>query len=869
MTVRAAIISGVEEVAELAGQTFGPCGRSVVISRYPRQPLVTQDGRAVAAHMFFRAPGKNMGAAYCREAAAKTKDAVGDGATTTLILLRELLRRGQTSIKAGVHPELLRRALENLLADIVDSLAARRRPPDAASLLAVASQAAKDADLGKLTIDILSGLSGGERLIVRPNPRRGYYIETARPEGERHEVVTVFVGADTDAETKLMVTRLQDALSAARAAVTDGVLPGAGAALADVARTLTGAAAVAEETRAAAFIWAGALTAPLELLRKNAGPEIARLAAAYDPFSVLRTALVNACGIAGLILTIAGATKGRGGESEGGRGRATATLRGDAALAALHRGAETLAAAVAVTMGPRGGQVYLAPERGFPRFTGDGAGVTRAMRLADEFADLGCALTREAAVRAEDAAGDGATTAVILTAALLKKTLPLRIAGWPAATLVRALALGRAHTEKYLAALATPAREGDIRRAAVLAGGEEAGELAAAAFALVGQDGVIKIENSPAPYSVTEKIPGISFPCGYVSPRMVTNPAENLAVLPEALIFLTDRRLTYVEEIEPVLAVAVRQRRPLLVIAADISTDLLRLLLAARERGSLSVTVVLAPVAGARRFEELTDIAVITGGRVLAAAEETDWTAATESWLGEAELVEIGARQTSIIGGRGEPAAIAARGAELREAIRERRPGWTKDKLETRLGWFLGGVARIKVGGMTRLEMLERTERVRDAARSGQSALKTGLLPGGGLALLRAAEALERDVAAGLFPEGGGCEATRAGLRAYGLALREPLRRLAANAGVSGEAVLAKLAACPPEVGFNAQSGRLEPLRAAGVIDAAGVVVTALTAAVSAAALMLNTGGLVAPEQKGSIAPAIARPIKGNNGKNR
>ncbi|MDR0434342.1 MAG: chaperonin GroEL [Gracilibacteraceae bacterium] len=876
MTVRTAIIKGAEEVAALAAQTLGPFGRGVIISRYPRQPLVTKDGLETAAHIFFRDPAQNMGAAYCREAAAKTKETVGDGSTVTLILLGELLRRGRISIQAGVHPGRLRPALEETLALIVSHLSEQRRAPDEAALLAVASLAAKDPDLGKLTMQALTGLGGGERLTVRPSIRGEDYIERTRPEGEENDVITVFVGAATEAETKLRATLTQDALSAARAAATGGVIPGAGAALARAAQILPRAGG-REETRAAALIWAAALTAPLARLGTNAGLEGGRLVSAltaekgdmvydfvnacyaeadaariYDPLPVLLAALRNACGIAGLILTVAGETKGGGRGSGAGGGESagnyTAILRGGPALTALHRGAETLAIAAGVTLGPRGGQVYVAPERGFPRFTRDGASITRVVRLTEEFSDLGCALAREAAARTEDLAGDGATAAVILTAALLKRALPLRAAGLSAPALARALTQGLRHTEKYLAALTAPATAGDLRKTAALAGGDEAGELAAAAFALVGPDGVITVENSPATHSVTEKIPGISFPRGYISPRMVTNPAENLAVLPNPLIFLTDRRIAYAQEIETVLAAAVKKERPLLIVAADIAADLLTLFLSAHKRGGLLVTVVLAPAAGERRREELADIAVITGGRALIAGDETDWGQVRENWLGEADLAKVGAKRTDIIGGGGDQAAIRARGEELQALAARRLPGWTKDKLEARLGWFQGGAARIKVGGVTQPEALERTERVRKAVRAAQCAWKTGLLPGGGLALLRAAEALERDLAAGLAAAAGD-ETARAALRAYALALRAPLARLAANTGASGEAVLAKLAASPPEVGFNAQTGQLEDLRAAGIIDAAGVVGAALAAAVSASALMLSAGGLVAPEK--------------------
>jgi chaperonin GroEL len=307
---------------------------------------------------------------------------------------------------------------------------------------------------------------------------------------------------------------------------------------------------------------------------------------------------------------------------------------------------------------------------------------------------------------------------------------------------------------------------------------------------------------------------------------------------------LTDRRVAYAQEIEALLAAAFERRRPLLLIAADISTDLLTLILTARRQGGLEITAVLPPAAGERGLEELKDIAAITGGRVLTAAEDTEWAAVTAAWLGEAKRAEVGAKNTSVIGGGGDEAAIAARRAEVRALRDSKLPGWSKDVLESRLGWLEGGAARIKVGGTTRPEMLERLGRVRAAARAAQLAGTTGWVPGGGLAFLRAAEALERDMAGGVYPETEAGEAALAGLRAYALTLREPLRRLAANADVSGEAVLDKLSRSSPQMGFNAQTGRLEPLPA---IDAAGALSAALDSAVSAAALILNTGGLVAP----------------------
>ncbi|MDR1603947.1 MAG: chaperonin GroEL [Gracilibacteraceae bacterium] len=865
MDVREAVIRGVEQVADLAGQTLGPLGRSIVISRYPRSPLVTRDGRVVADHIFPRGRHENMGAAYCREAAAQTKTTAGDGSTTALILLRELLRRGQTAIRAGLHPLRLRRALDALLPDILAYLAAEIVPADEAVLRAVATQAAQSPALGDLTARVLTGLAGGERLTVRPSPRGEHYTERSRPEGAERDEITVFVGAATEAETFMLVAREQDALCAARAAALSGALPGAASVLGRAARVLRAATegAAEAEIRAAGLIWSGALTAPLERLAQNAGAAGGRVAARlgelpqnisydaqngsftdaraaglYDAALAARTALQTAGGLAGLILTAGGEAGGRAGAGGG-----TATLGPGGARAALRRGAGTLAAAVAVTLGPRGGQVYVAPEKGFPRFTRSGAGIARIMRLPDEFADLGCALLREAAEKTAEQTGDGATTAMVLAWALLTRFWRLQDGGWAAPLLARGLEWGLAHTARYLAAAAVPAREEDLGRVAALAGGAEAGELAGAAFALVGGNGVIKIEESPAPRSAVAKIPGISFPRGFISPRMVTHPAENLSVLADALIFMTDRRIAYADEVENILTVAVQERRPLLIIAADLSTDLLTLFLTARRKGGMEVTVVLPPAAGARGLEELRDIAVITGGRVLSAAAETDWAEVTAAWLGRAERVEVGAKNTSIIGGGGERAAIAAREAEVLALAQGKAPGWSKDKLETRLGWLRGGAARIKVGGMTRPVMLERLERVRAAVRAAQTALRTGLLPGGGLAFLRAAEALEEDLAGGIYPEGGG-EAERAGLQAYALALREPLRRLAANAGESGESVLARLRRCPPEVGFDAATGELAALPA---LEAAGVAAAALDSAASAAALMLNTGGLVLP----------------------
>ncbi len=502
---------------------------------------------------------------------------------------------------------------------------------------------------------------------------------------------------------------------------------------------------------------------------------------------------------------------------------------GGAARLRLIAGARVLADAVRVSLGPAGRTVLIEGGGGAPRPTRDGARIAEEIELADRFADMGARLVRRAATRTADEAGDGRTTATVLAAAILDEGLKLVAAGFDPLALKAGLDRAGRTVLTALADAARPVGPGAalIRTATAAAGGDAGiGAIAAAAVEAVGADGVVSVESGQGRETGFEIVRGIRFDQGYSSPYFMTDPDTLLCEYDRPLLLLHDGKLDRHEPLLRLLEAAVRTRRPLAVIAETIEGEALQTLTANKIRGGLRLVAARAPHFGERRRAALEDAATLTGARVVAADKGLSLARVGAGVLGGARRILLSKDETLIIDGDGDPALIADRRAELRNAAALARTDYDRMLLEDRLARLSGGVAMVKVGGASEAEIAIGCESARDAARAARAALSGGVVPGGGAALLHAARALSADGSAA---------------RVLAASLAAPLRQIADNAGAPGRTVVAAVAQSDDrDLGFDASDGVVKDLIDAGIADPLSVVCAALRNAVSVAGMMLT-----------------------------
>jgi chaperonin GroEL len=517
------------------------------------------------------------------------------------------------------------------------------------------------------------------------------------------------------------------------------------------------------------------------------------------------------------------------------------------ARAAISRGVDTLANAVKVTLGPRGRNVVLDKAHGAPLITKDGVTVAREIELSDPFENMGAQMVKEVAAKTSELAGDGTTTATVLAQAIYKAGSKLVVAGHDPMAIQRGIDAAVRHVTANLAKLATKTR--DAREIAqvgtVSANGDAAiGSLIADAMEKVGREGVISVEEAKGLETTLELVEGMQFDRGYLSPYFITN-AERLEVeFTDSFILIVEKKLSTMRELVGLLEQVARAGKPLLLIAEDVEAEALATLVVNKLRGALQVAAIKAPGFGESRKASLRDIAILTGGKAFAEELGTKVEDATLSDLGTAQRVVVTREHTTLIAGGGEKSSIQAHVAQLRSQLAEAKGEYDREKLQERIAKLAGGVAVIRVGAATEPELKEKKARVEDALNATRAAALEGIVPGGGVAYIRAQEGLD-----GLTVS----DDERPGVKVVARALEEPLRRIADNGGVDGSIVLDTVRASGDKnFGFNAATGVYEDLVQAGVIDPAKVARVALCNAASIAALMLTTAAMVGQHVTGA-----------------
>lgn len=521
----------------------------------------------------------------------------------------------------------------------------------------------------------------------------------------------------------------------------------------------------------------------------------------------------------------------------------TVSLIGEQARQALAAGIDAVAACVRVTLGPKGRNVVLDPYIGLPKITNDGVTIAKIISVPDKFKDLGCQIIKEVSEKTNEKVGDGTSTAIVLTQALVKEGLKYIAAGTNPISLVQGMEEGLPIAAQALEASAIKIRDLEkiAQVAAISSGDPDIGRLIAEAVEKVGFEGIIKVEEGKAQSTVLEVLEGIRFNKGYFAPKMVGPKEKGCAVLEEPLILVTDCKIAYVDQIFPILEMVIKNNRPLLLIAEDISVDLLQMLVANKQKGTMNVVVVGTPGYGERRKEYLEDIAVLTGAKVVSEETGLALEAVKEEHLGRAWQILVHKDTTDIIGCSGKKEEITARCTEVRNEFLSLTSGWRKEKLQERLGWLQGCVAVIKVGAATLLELKEKKDRIEDAVYAVRAAIKEGIVPGGGIALLEASKALMQIKLTD--PE------AQLGLQALQRALEAPLRQIALNSGHDGSIIIDKIKKLPQGYGYNAAEDSMVNMLEAGIIDPVQVTCTALRNAVSITSLIIGTEGLIVEEE--------------------
>jgi chaperonin GroEL len=522
------------------------------------------------------------------------------------------------------------------------------------------------------------------------------------------------------------------------------------------------------------------------------------------------------------------------------------------ARAALKRGVDQLAEAVKVTLGPKGRNVVIDKKFGAPTVTKDGVTVAKEIELSDPLENMGAQMVKEVATKTSDNAGDGTTTATVLAQAIFREGLKNVTAGANPMALKRGIDRAVAAVVEELKKISVPTGgKKEIAQVGSISANNdpEIGNLIAEAMEKVGKDGVITVEEAKGLDTTLETVDGMQFDRGYVSPYFVTDPEKMEAALEDAFILIHDKKISSMKDLLPVLEKVAQQGRPLLIIAEDIEGEALATLVVNKLRGTLRVCAVKAPGFGDRRKAMLQDIAVLTNGQVISEEVGFKLENAVTSDLGRAKRIVVDKDNTTIIDGNGEDAKIQGRVAEIKNAIDKSTSDYDKEKLQERLAKLAGGVAVINVGAATEAEMKEKKARVEDALHATKAAADEGIVPGGGVALLRAQRAL-KSLKLDDSDEQIGVEIVRR-------ALEEPIRMIVQNAGAEGSLVVEKVRGSKDDAfGYNALTDTYENLVQAGVIDPTKVTRTALQNAASIAGLLLTTEALVVEKKEDKPAPA-------------
>jgi len=527
---------------------------------------------------------------------------------------------------------------------------------------------------------------------------------------------------------------------------------------------------------------------------------------------------------------------------------------GEEARKALEAGVNTLADTVKVTLGPKGRNVVLDKKFGAPLITNDGVTIAKEIELEDPFENMGAQLVREVSTKTNDVAGDGTTTATLLAQAMVREGLKNLAAG--ANPIVMKKGMAKA-VEAAVAAIKANSQKisgtADIARVGTVSSGDEfIGKLIAEAMEKVSSDGVITIEESKTAETYSEVVEGMMFDRGYITPYMVTDTEKMEAVVDDAYLLITDKKISVIADILPLLEQLVQSGKKLVIIAEDVEGEALSTLIVNRLRGTLNVVCVKAPGFGDRRKEMLQDIAILTGGQVISEELGYELKSADITMLGRARQIKVTKENTTIVDGAGDKTAIAARVAQIRSQIAVTTSDYDKEKLQERLAKLAGGVAVIKVGAATETEMKEKKLRIEDALNATRAAVEEGIVAGGGVAYVNAVGAVEK-----LLGEVEGDEKT--GVRIVARALQEPLRQIAVNAGIDGSVVLEKVKTSGKVgYGFDAYNEVYGDMIAAGIVDPAKVTRCALENAASVSSMVLTTEALVAdkPEPPAPAAPA-------------
>jgi len=532
---------------------------------------------------------------------------------------------------------------------------------------------------------------------------------------------------------------------------------------------------------------------------------------------------------------------------------------GDEARQALLRGVDQLADTVKITMGPKGRNVVLDKKFGSPLITNDGVTIAKEIELEDPFENMGAQLVKEVSTKTNDVAGDGTTTATLLAQVIVKEGLKNLAAGANPMVMKKGIAKATAAAIEAMKANSQKVNgTDDIARVGTVSSGDEViGKLIAEAMEKVSNDGVITVEESKTAETYSEVVEGMQFDRGYITPYMVTDTEKMEAVMDDTLVLITDKKISNIQELLPLLEQVVQSGKKLVIIAEDVEGDALSTLIVNRLRGTLNVVCVKAPGFGDRRKEMLQDIAILTGGTVISSEVGLELKEAQLNQLGQARQIKVTKENTIIVDGGGNAEEIKARIGQIRKQIEETTSDYDREKLQERLAKLSGGVAVIKVGAATETEMKEKKLRIEDALNATRAAVEEGIVAGGGTAYLNAIPAVEK-----LLDEVEGDEQT--GVKIVAKALTAPMKQIADNAGIEGSVVLSKvLESGKTGYGFDAYSETYCDMISTGIVDPTKVTRSALENAASVAAILLTTESLVADKPQPPAPPAAPAPDMG------
>ena len=532
---------------------------------------------------------------------------------------------------------------------------------------------------------------------------------------------------------------------------------------------------------------------------------------------------------------------------------------GEEARKALEKGVNQLADTVKITLGPKGRNVVLDKKFGAPLITNDGVTIAKEIELEDPFENMGAQLVKEVSTKTNDVAGDGTTTATLLAQAIVREGLKNLAAGANPMVMKKGIAKATAAAIEAMKANSQKVNgSADIARVGAVSSGDETiGKLIAEAMEKVGHDGVITIEESKTAETYSEVVEGMQFDRGYITPYMVTDTEKMEANLDDALILITDKKISNIQELLPILEQVVQSGKKLLIIAEDVEGDALSTLIVNRLRGTLNVVCVKAPGFGDRRKEMLQDIAILTGGQVISSDVGLELKEAQLTMLGQARQVKITKENTTIVNGAGSSEDIKARIGQIKSQIEVTTSDYDKEKLQERLAKLAGGVAVIKVGAATEVEMKEKKLRIEHALNATRAAVEEGIVAGGGTAYLNAIPAVEK-----LYDQVEGDEKT--GVQIIARALTAPVKQIAANAGIDGSVVLEKIRESGKTgYGFDAYKEEYCDMIPAGIVDPTKVTRSALENAASIASTLLTTESLVADKPQPPAPAAPAAPDMG------